>query len=390
MTNKLAKWSSNYGITLQATRALLDILRTEHPELPLTAESLRQTSKKRLQVKILQNGEYVHLGFAVLFELLDVTRLDGQIIEVDVNIDGLSIHKSSGKEAWPILIRCSNGGVKRPVPIGLFYGVGKPRPLRSYLEDFIQDVQQLAAEGVLIQNRRYQFGITKFVCDALARAYLKCCMGHKSHHGCEKCEQEGYSIGKNTVYLTASGRLRHDQSFLNQSDPQHHNGVSPLVELNLGLVSQFVLDPMHLVDYGCVKRFLEFVLSKGRLNARMSPAQRNLFDTLIIQIQASFPSDFSRHLRSFGLSSKWKSVECRYLLLYIGPIVFARVLKEEVYKCFLLLHAGIFILNSELLINLYLDEAEQYLSNYVPYSEEIFGPIYIYHIQRSQPPPSGL
>jgi len=46
--------------------------------------------------------------------------------------------------------------------------------------------------------------------------------------------------------------LRTDKSFASMSDSDHHKSISPLSELNIGLVSQFHLDYMHLVDLGCM------------------------------------------------------------------------------------------------------------------------------------------
>ena len=48
---------------------------------------------------------------------------------------------------------------------------------------------------------------------------------------------------------------RTDESFRYRTDPNHHGAVvSPLDQLPVKLVSQFVLDPMHLVYLGLVKR----------------------------------------------------------------------------------------------------------------------------------------
>jgi len=34
-------------------------------------------------------------------------------------------------------------------------------------------------------------------------------------------------------------------------DPDHHHGESPLLELGIGMVSQFIIDYMHLISRGC-------------------------------------------------------------------------------------------------------------------------------------------
>ncbi|KAK3918588.1 Halomucin [Frankliniella fusca] len=375
---RLAKWSIQNYITLEATTALLGILRDAHPELPKTAESLRNTSKRRLIVKEIGNGQYVHFGFGFLFNNVDVTRVGGRVLEVDFGSDGLStIFKSTGTECWPILARCVAGGVVKPVVVGVFYGHGKPEPLADYLQDLIDDARELSVNGVLIGNVRFQVSIRYFVCDAVARAYFRCCKGHTAINGCEKCEQEGYRVGNITVFQTVSGRLRTDDSFREQSDADHHNGVSPLLDLGIGMVTSFPLDGMHMLDLGVMKRFTEFILVKGNLNIRLSPLNRHLFDTFLIEVGPFLPCEFKRKSRSLQFMCRYKAVEWRLLLLYLGIVIFSRILHPELYKCFLLLHAACFIMNNDFLIHNFLHLSQVYLENFVAFSPQILGPTFV-------------
>ena len=50
--------------------------------------------------------------------------------------------------------------------------------------------------------------------------------------------------------------LRNDVSSNAFEDEDHHKGISPLVELNIGMVSQFPQEHMHLVCLWVVKRLL--------------------------------------------------------------------------------------------------------------------------------------
>jgi len=50
--------------------------------------------------------------------------------------------------------------------------------------------------------------------------------------------------------------LRTDELFRNQEQPYHHQGRSPLLNIEALLVSQFRLDGLHLIDLGVFKRFL--------------------------------------------------------------------------------------------------------------------------------------
>jgi len=61
------------------------------------------------------------------------------------------------------------------------------------------------------------------------------------------------------------------------------------------------------------------------------------------------------------------------LLLYLCPVIFKFLLKEEVYEVFLLLHAAVFIMNSDILIESYLSDADKFMTEFVSKSANIFG-----------------
>lgn len=94
-------------------------------------------------------------------------------------------------------------------------------------------------------------------------------MRHASYNACERCRQPGDYIFNRMCYATRIIGLRSDEDFIYQSNPEHHDGVSPLLRLNLKMVSQFVLDPFHLVLEGVVKRYLKFILRGTKSGMRL-------------------------------------------------------------------------------------------------------------------------
>ncbi len=52
--------------------------------------------------------------------------------------------------------------------------------------------------------------------------------------------------------------LRADESFAERRDENHHRGHSILNTLHLGIVTQFVLDYMHVVCLGVTRKLLNF------------------------------------------------------------------------------------------------------------------------------------
>ncbi|XP_046382260.1 uncharacterized protein LOC124153204 [Ischnura elegans] len=263
LRTQLAQWSVDYGITLEATSALLKILKPLHPHLPKTAESLRLTKKRKVPVKKLDNGSYAHLGLINgIKKFSKVRELEDATVLFDISFDGFPIYKSASTECWPILARCNQLGIREPFPLGIFYGEGKPKPLTEYLSEFLKEVRDLKNDNAFAFGRQCQLKF-RYICDAPARAYIKCIVGHNSIHGCERCEQEGESVGHFTIYSSVVGPSRTNNSFLNGEDFSHHKGDSPLKDI-------------------------------GNVVARLSAANRRTLDANIEEVSPFLPCEFTR------------------------------------------------------------------------------------------------
>lgn len=64
------------------------------------------------------------------------------------------------------------------------------------------------------------------------------------------------------IFPCTNSQLQTKHSFNEPIYEGHHKGVSPLLKLNLDLVNQVPLDPMHLVYLGVMKKFLNIWISK--------------------------------------------------------------------------------------------------------------------------------
>lgn len=101
------------------------------------------------------------------------------VIHLILNVDGLQIFKSSSRQFWPILCKIhSNSDVYEPFPVAIYSGKKKPNDLKRYLQNFINEVNQLQNEGISVDNHSLQVRIKAFICDTPARAFLKCIKGH--------------------------------------------------------------------------------------------------------------------------------------------------------------------------------------------------------------------
>lgn len=110
-------------------------------------------------------------------------------IDVVINIDGLPLFKSSNYQFWPILGKFNNLDV---FLIALVYGKTKPNSVEEYLHAFLEELDRLKATGIVHETKSYNIHLKSFCCDAPARGFLKCTIGHTGYFSCERCIVEGH------------------------------------------------------------------------------------------------------------------------------------------------------------------------------------------------------
>jgi len=307
----LAEWADSFNISLTALGHLLTLLHKYHPGLPIDPRTVLSTPRSTV-VKQLSNGEYYHFGIAHnLEQILDASSLDicnnENVLEVQLNIDGLQIFKSSGLQLWPILGILKGPCESKPFTIGVYAGNEKPGNLSEFLADFINEASELERSGLEIRGGVFQFRIHSFVCDAPARSLLKGTKGHTAYHGCDRCTQRGEWKGKMT-YPETEASLRTDVAFHDLLDSEHHREKSPLSALNIGLVSQFCLDYMHLVCLGIVRRLI-LLWMRGPLTCRLSANVVGQISEHLIHMRSFIPTEFACRPRTLYDIDRWKATE---------------------------------------------------------------------------------
>jgi hypothetical protein len=70
-----------------------------------------------------------------------------------------------------------------------------------------------------------------FVCDAPARAWLKCVKLHTAYNSCERCTVHGHYEAGRVTLLDLSAPLLTDEMFFQNKHHDHHDAVSPLAEV---------------------------------------------------------------------------------------------------------------------------------------------------------------
>lgn len=260
LPSHLCQWALANKVPHKAVSELLHILSPHFANLPTDSRTLLKTPKTRPNYKQLENGEYVHVGLAdnIKSFLLNNPKFASTTIRISFNIDGLPVFSNSSINFWPILglIKSSQGPRDKCFLIGVFCGRSKPSPLSLYLEDFINELNELLNEGFVFKGKMYSIEVHSFVCDAPAKAFVKCIKSHSGYSSCDKCTIVGEYVNNKVVFNSTSCPKRTNQAFLEQSDADHHVGITPLCKLHINLVEKFPVDYMHCVCLGVVKKLL--------------------------------------------------------------------------------------------------------------------------------------
>lgn len=109
-----------------------------------------------------------------------------------VNIDGLSLSKSSDSSFWPILysIKAIKILIKHIFLIVLYHGSGKPT--NEFFKDFVNECIHLSTNGIINKFfSRYIFRIFMLICDSPAKSFALGIKSHTGYFSCTKCDQEG-------------------------------------------------------------------------------------------------------------------------------------------------------------------------------------------------------
>ncbi|CAI5682040.1 unnamed protein product [Oreochromis niloticus] len=375
-TKGLAEWAAEYNVSHNALSALLKILRQKGLDVPLDARTLMSTARKCNVINV-AGGSYYHFGLknsiAAALELLDfdLKKLTNNLT-LRINVDGLPLFRSNNVSLWPIL-----GGIKE-IPncdvfvIGLYSGTTKPSNVQEYLNDFVQDVRAIIQDGVQYNGVHFSVAAPDaFICDAPARAFLKCVKGHTGYYACERCTQKGMYVNRRLCFPEISAEQRTDETFRAMAYKEHQVGVSPLNELGVGLVSGFVLDYMHLVCLGVMRKLI-YLWLKGPRKCRQSMQILTVISAFMVSVRQYLPKCFARKPRSLLEISMWKATELRQFLLYTGPVVLFNNIPSQMYRHFILLSVSIRILLSPDLCIDNCDYADDVLKQFV----KDFGLIY--------------
>lgn len=378
---KLKEWITRKKICIDAVDELLIILRERLiPTLPKCGKTFMRTADAKYNLVDMEDankemGQFVYFGISNALEnCVNVDLHEEKSLQLIFNIDAITMTESGINDMWVITGKIHfDPDIYEVFTIAIFHGKTKPN-LEQYLEEFVNELNELFKNGIMISNIHFDIHVKAFVCDTPARSYLKNVAGHKAFHGCERCEVQGISVERTTVFPLIDQRKRTDASFRKRKQIEHHHGPSPLERIIpfINMIKLFLLDFMHLCCLGVMKRILEYWLT-GDKNVKLSVSYREELSRRMNILYSQIPSEFQRKPRSTKNAAKWKAVEYRFFLLYCGPIVMKKILRIDLLKHFLLFHAACRILCCKTLSVLHTERAKEYLTSFFIALKDFYG-----------------
>lgn len=349
LESSLTEWVLNCRPNVSHVDKLLKVL-NKFPlgeNLPKTYETLMGTARN-LVFRDVAPGQYFHVGIR-----RSITRalnyyapvsIQNSTIEMDVNIDGLPIYNTSTAQFWPILGHIKNIPHSNPFVIGIYFGYEKPYSADEFLEDFINEMLSIGADGIHINYSILKLKIRAIICDMPAKAFVKLIKNHNAYYSCTICIQSGEYVNGRMCFPEMDASERTDSSFRNRVHEEHHindgESISPFERLPyIDMIKSFPLDYMHLLLLGVTKKLLTQWRS-GSLSVRMSGTIQAEVSRRLLNVRTNQSRHFSRRSRALEDLANWRSTEFRTFLLYTGPVILKNVIPPLLYNNFLYLHVA--------------------------------------------------
>lgn len=310
----LRKWAIEHQVTQAG--GLLKLMKPSFPDLPVDSKTILRIGK-RVEIEKMGDGEYFNFDLkATLKNRMASVKLDSNTIFLNFNIDELPLYKSNACHLIPIQGWIVNTNTPHFI-CAAYYRPNKP-DINLFMKDFAPDLDELLDNGIEVEEKKYEVKVNCFVCDLPAKAYVTNTVGHTAYWSCERCVQKGKFYGRIT-FPKINAKLRTDESFACYDDQRHHKGESPLTDIGILMVTQFVLDYMHLVCLGVMRKLLHN-WTNIKKKYKFCTHHIQCVDKLLAA-KKMWPSDFNRRPRSLYELKRWKATELRNFLLYLGPAV---------------------------------------------------------------------
>lgn len=370
LRQQLMEFSQKHNPKPEMLADLLTIMKTNGLRIPRSPESFFD---KKFDVVKLTFGSYLNIGVErgiknyyrpnfIRKPMALVTSSDdsfestepAEILLLDVavyivkssNCNGLTV-----PQCMIIFGRINCQIFDDPFVIGIYYG-SFPTPTigNEIFKIFVSEMKSLQTRELVIGgNQAFQVKLNAFVCDPISNSLITCTSLPNSLYGCSKCNQKAnleieeiYTSFPTTMTLAT---LRSDDDFKYLLHNDHHIAQPLLAQLDLGLISQFVLDYKIIVCKGVMKHMMSLWKS-GRLDYRINKETQQKISRDLIIMTGNCPREFVKRPRSLDETSSWDGSDWNEFLLYYSPIALKSRMPQRYYVHFLYLHLAMRILMS--------------------------------------------
>jgi hypothetical protein len=370
LRQQLMEFAQKHNPKPEMFEDLLNIMQTNGLRIPRSPESFFD---KKFEVVKLTFGSYLNIGIErgiknyyrpsfIRKPMALVTSSDDlmessqppEILLLDVavyivkssNCNGLTV-----PQCMIIFGRINCQVFDDPFVIGIYYG-SFPTPTigNEIFKLFVSEMESLQTRELVIGgNQSFHVKLNAFVCDPISNSLITCTSLPNSLYGCSKCNQkanleidEGYTSFPTTMTLAT---LRSDDDFKYLLHNDHHVAQPLLAQLELGLISQFVLDYKIVVCKGVMKHLMN-LWNRGRLDYRLNKDTQQKISRDLLLMTGNCPREFVKRPRSLDEVSAWDGSDWNEFLLYYSPIALKGRMPQRYYVHFLYLHLAMRILMS--------------------------------------------
>ncbi|KAJ8677835.1 hypothetical protein QAD02_013622 [Eretmocerus hayati] len=302
------------------------------------------------------------------------------------NADGAALYKSSNFSLWPIqaIINKLPFSVRSASPITLGIWFGKDEPdMGIFLKEFVLSMNKLSDKGVPCTvvggTQNVKVYSPRSCVDSMARGPMQGMKLCTSYFGCNWCLHPG-------VYVESGERgaveyvVIHDIPERTETETKEHmreaaNSTLPVCGvkyaswlinlLAFNIIWGFVPDPMHHVDLGIGKQFLE------RWLTILTPGERSRIDDMMKKIRV--PNNVQRLSRPIKEKKFWKAQEWENFILYYSlPILRAFPRMSQIADHWALLVEGYYKLMKATVTSHDIASAHELFKEFVVKTEAIY------------------
>jgi hypothetical protein len=364
-----------FAISRRAMSYLLNILTAHGVDVPRSVYLLCKGNKKTFfHNSEIGEGNFAYRSLGTALEYL----LNGgyllckdfyNSLTIYLNVDGLPLFKGSRLGLWTILLKVKNCSYPKPLPLGVFCGIGKPN-LQPFVKKIALELRDFQSNFKLLQGQLVRIAKVFFICDAPARAFLQCIKSHTAKLGCGYCRCKANYVEDRVCYQhqdfeTIEHSSRKNEMYdLNRENNQLQ--LSPFANI-VPLRDGFLPEYMHSVCLGIVKKICSaFILKKktGFTVRRLKKEKLQQLSRRLDEVRSSMPNEFNRPVRPLEGFTHYRATEFRTILLYIGPIIFKGIMPKEYFRHFMHLHFAMYAFASPVYCHTYFELAKECIAKF--------------------------